>query len=244
MSASNIVAGRKCIIPARGGSKRIPRKNIRPLAGRPLITWTISTAFACGLFDEVMVSTDDEEIADIAREAGATIPFVRSHVTAGDMATTSDVIREVIASYEARGDALAEYMCCLYPASALLTAEKLRSAFNTLSADASLDCCFSVMSYGHPIERAFRVKDGIVEALFPETQNARTQDLEPKFHDAGQFYWFRTQSFKRCGCMVGPRSAPLVLSHGEAVDLDTEDDWRVLEKLIAGGAGGSRFHES
>ena len=221
-----------CIIPARGGSKRIPRKNVRSLHGRPLVAWTIAVAQRSGLFDEIMVSTDDYEIAAHALAAGAAVPFLRSAQLSDDHAPTAAVMREVLDAYAASGEDAFTTVCCLYATSALLQPERLREGLRRLADDPSLDSVLSVQAYGHPIERAYRLRDGLIAPADPAKQLVRTQDFEPAFHDAGQFYFFRANGLRARGWMVGPRSAPVMLSAWEAIDLDTEADWQLLECLM------------
>ncbi|WP_396223012.1 pseudaminic acid cytidylyltransferase [Gemmatimonas sp.] len=220
-----------CIIPARGGSKRIPRKNIRPLAGRPLIAHAIERARACGEFEVVMVSTDDAEIAAVARQAGAEVPFLRSASLADDHASTQAVIADVLEQYRLRGRTFA-LACCLYPAAVLLADSRLSEARTCLD-DESCDGVLTLMPFEHPIERAFRLQDGCAVMVDESTRLVRTQDFAPSYHDAGQFYWFRPARFLATGKLVGARSAAVVLSRDEAVDLDTESDWRRLEWLAS-----------
>lgn len=220
-----------CILPARGGSKRIPRKNVRLLAGRPLLTWPLEQAQLSGVFSEIMVSTDDTEIARIAVEAGAKVPFIRSAETSHDHATTTAVIDEVLAYYSERGECF-DLICCLYPTAALVRAEHLRAGYELLAGDAQLDSCLSVQAYGHPIERALRVNAGRVVPVDPTALGRRTQDLAPAFHDAGQFYWCRPEALAANRRLLGKACAPVQLSAWEAVDLDTERDWAWLERLL------------
>lgn len=224
------------IIPARGGSKRIPRKNVRPLHGQPLLAWTVATARACGLFDEVMVSTDDEEIADVARAAGAVVPFLRSADTANDHATTTAVMHEVLSAYAAVGQAPA-LACCLYPAAVLLTPAHLQAGHALLTKDATVDGVMMVQRYRHPIERALHITaDGTLRRVREAHAATRTQDLPESWHDAGQCYWFRPSVLAQTGQLLGTRMAPVVLAPWEAVDLDDEADWALLERLTAGSA--------
>jgi N-acylneuraminate cytidylyltransferase len=230
MSGRNVMRA-LCIIPARGGSRRIPRKNIRPLRGRPLLGWVIETAQAAGVFCEIMVSTDDAEIAGIAREYGAAVPFPRSLATATDRATTTEVLIEVLANYESAGHGSFALVCCLYPTAALLQPEQLRLGFEKLNHEVALDSVMAVQAYRHPIERAYREHDGLVRQTDPALHDVRTQDLVPAFHDAGQFYWFRPERLATTGEILGERCAPIVLAQWEAVDLDNEADWALLERL-------------
>ena len=222
-----------CIIPARGGSKRIPRKNVRPLLGRPLITWPISTAKASGLFDEIMVSTDDDEIAAIARSAGAAVPFMRSAGTSHDHASTTAVIQEVLANYQKIQSLPFTTICCVYPTAALLEPAHLSAGYSLLTGSNTFDSAMSVQRYRHPIERAYHLTDGKIQPVDIEKLNVRTQDLTPAFHDAGQFYWFRPKSFAENGRLLGKSCAPVFLETWQAVDLDTEDDWNLLERLAS-----------
>lgn len=221
-----------CIIPARGGSKRIPSKNVRPLRGKPIIAYPIAAALASGSFDKVMVSTDDAEIAKIAMEYGAQVPFLRSPATSDDHSPTAAVVREVLADYAELGQRDFEAVCCLYPTAALVGPHKLCEGLQQLVADQSLDTTMSVQTYSHPIERAFRLRDGLLTPVDPATQQIRTQDLLPAYHDAGQFYFFRTGPFLVRGCMVGPSCAPITLAAWEAADVDHESDWQWLERLM------------
>lgn len=216
-----------CIIPARGGSKRIPRKNIKPFMGKPIIAYSIEAALASGLFDEVMVSTDDEEMARVARQHGAKVPFMRSSETANDYATTVDVLTEVISTYEQRGCSF-DTICCLYATAPFVTAERLREASAQLSD--TIDACFTMVEYSYPIQRSLRVnKEGLVEMTYPEHLKSRSQDLEIIYHDAGQFYFVKTDALLTEKTVWCKRTAPLVLPELEVQDLDTETDWQLAE---------------
>ena len=215
------------IIPARGGSKRIPRKNSRPFLGKPIIAYPIQAARQSGLFDEVMVSTDDADIADIARQHGASIPFPRRAETADDFATTADVLREVLVRYEQQGQVF-DYACCLYPTAPFVTSELLRQAFSMLTGG-RFDTVYPVQSFSFPIQRAVRLVDGRVRWLHPEHALTRSQDLEPAYHDAGQFYFFDAATFQRSHRLITDNSGGLVISEMAAHDIDTEEDWRVAE---------------
>ena len=216
-----------CIIPARGGSKRIPRKNIKPFMGKPIIAYSIEAALASGLFDEVMVSTDDEEMARVARQYGAKVPFMRSSETANDYATTVDVLTEVIRTYEQRGCSF-DTICCLYATAPFVTAERLREASAQLSD--TIDACFTMVEYSYPIQRSLRVnKEGLVEMTYPEHLKSRSQDLEIIYHDAGQFYFVKTDALLTEKTVWCKRTAPLVLPELEVQDLDTETDWQLAE---------------
>lgn len=215
------------IIPARGGSKRIPRKNIRPFLGKPIVAYVINAGLQSGLFSDVMVSTDDAEIADVARQYGASVPFLRGAQTAGDLATTADVLREVLGQYEQRGQVF-DYACCLYPTAPFVTPDLLRLAFSTLT-DHPFDTVYPVQRFSFPVQRAVRLVDGRVDWLQPEHALTRSQDLEPAYHDAGQFYFFDVTAFQRNHRLITDNSGGVVIAEMDAHDIDTEEDWRVAE---------------
>jgi N-acylneuraminate cytidylyltransferase len=217
------------IIPARGGSKRIPRKNIRPFQGQPIISHVIRTARECGVFTEVMVSTEDEEIAGIARNYGASIPFMRSAATAGDKATTVDVLREVIAGYGEAGRTF-DALCCIYPTAVLTRAATLQSGWELLQKNTDAECVLGVVPFDHHAQRALVVRNGHLQMLQPEHAHTRTQDLETTYHDAGQWYWLRTAALRDPDFRIlGPTAVPVVLDALEAQDIDTEKDWALAE---------------
>ena len=215
------------MITARGGSKRIPRKNIKEFNGKPIIAYSIEAALSSGVFDEVMVSTDDEEIADIAKKHGAKVPFLRSEKTSNDYATTVDVIEEVLEEYKKRGQEF-YYFACIYPTAPFITAEKLKSATEQLVSSGA-DALIPVVRFSYPPQRAMVVRDERLIFREPENLSKRSQDLEPYFHDAGQFYILRTESFlKNHALMVGD-IIPLELSELEVQDIDNETDWKIAE---------------
>jgi len=216
------------IIPARGGSKRIPRKNIRLFAGRPIIEYPIKAALAAGCFEEVMVSTDDAEIAEVAKRAGASVPFLRSARNSDDHATTASVLIEVVGKYRELGRAL-DLGCCIYPFAALVTPERLREGLQILNAHPDLNGAVPVLRFGYPIQRALRIKDNLLDMIDQRHQNTMSQDLEPAYHDAGQYYWFRVNALIQARTLLGPKVAPIRLGEMEAQDIDNEDDWRLAE---------------
>lgn len=213
------------MITARGGSKRIPRKNIRPFLGKPMICYSIEAALASGAFSEVMVSTDDPEIAQIARETGAAVPFLRSEENAGDFASTDDVIREVLLAYEARGIHFDRF-CCIYPTAPFITAQKLKAAMDLLETEESV---MPVTAFSFPPQRGLAIRDGKLVRLFPEYQYTRSQDLEKQYHDCGQFYACRTDVFLKAGTTDVPGQVPLILPELEVQDIDTPEDWAIAE---------------
>ena len=215
------------LITARGGSKRIPRKNIKDFNGKPIIAYSIEAALDSGVFDEVMVSTDDEEIAEISRSYGAQVPFLRSEKTSNDFATTSDVINEVISEYEKRGQKF-DIITCIYPTAPFITSEKLKKAVEDLeSSDA--DSLIPVVRFSYPPQRAMEIQDGRLVFRQPENLTARSQDLTPHYHDAGQFYVTRTESFLRTNSLLMGSIIPLELSELEVQDIDNEVDWKLAE---------------
>ncbi len=215
------------MITARGGSKRIPRKNIKEFNGKPIMAYSIEAAIRSGAFDEVMVSTDDQEIAEIARKYGASVPFMRSEKTANDFATTVDVIDEVISEYHNRGKDF-DVFACIYPTAPFITADKLKEAVEKLSSS-DADSLIPVVRFSYPPQRAMEIRDGRLVFRQPENLSKRSQDLEPHYHDAGQFYVVKTESFlKNKGIMVG-QILPMELSELEVQDIDNEVDWKLAE---------------
>lgn len=215
------------IITARGGSKRIPRKNIRDFCGKPIIAYSIEVALKSGCFDEVMVSTDDKEIAQIALKYGASVPFMRSAKTSDDFATTANVIYEVLNQYQ-QGGKYFEYVCCIYPTAPLITSENLQSAFNQM-AHHQVDTVFPIVRFPFSIQRALRFGNEKVEFVQPEHALTRSQDLEPAYHDAGQFYWLDVKAFMQNQSLVSKKSGAIVLPEWQVQDIDNVDDWILAE---------------
>jgi len=215
------------IIPARGGSKRIPRKNIKPFLGIPIIKYSIEAALNANCFDEVMVSTDDKEIAEIAISSGAKVPFSRSEATSSDYAMTAEVLKEVILEYKNRGIAF-EYLCCLYPTAPFVTPEKLNKAMKMLI-DTGTDCVLPITIFSYPIQRALKIENGLLKMIWPENYNARSQDLMPAYHDCGQFYCMRTESFLRQKKLFAEYTIAMIIPESEVQDIDTEEDWKIAE---------------
>ncbi len=221
------------IITARGGSKRIPRKNIKDFCGKPIIAYPIAAAKESDLFDEVMVSTDDEEIASVARKYGANVPFMRSAVTSDDYATTADVLQEVLLEYEKRSCTF-QVMCCLYPTSPFVTAERLKEAYH-LFEENHAEVVVPVVKFSYPPQRGFRFQDGVLSYAQPQYILARSQDLEPMYHDAGQFYFYDVNAY-RIGIQKDSvkgvytlRAVPLFLDEMEVQDIDNLMDWKLAE---------------
>ena len=220
------------VIPARGGSKRIPRKNIRPFCGKPMIAWSIEAARESGCFDRIIVSTDDAEIAEVARQYGAETPFVRPPELASDYAGTIPVIRHAVEWCSAHAHA-AEVVCCLYATAPFVTAVDLQRGLTVLT-ETDCDYAFSVTSYAFPIQRAIRITPaGRVEMFQPECFNTRSQDLEEAFHDAGQFYWGRAAAWLAERPIFTPEAAPVILPRHRVQDIDTQEDWERAQLMFA-----------
>ena len=216
------------IIPARGGSKRIERKNIRPFAGVPVIAYSIRAALDSGCFDEVMVSTDDAEIARVARKYGANVPFMRSSRTADDYATTADVIREVLDCYRENGKNF-DILACIYATAPFVTASRIAEAWRMI-ATGRASAAFTCVEYSYPVQRSLEITgSGHVKMKFPEFANARSQDLPKSYHDAGQFYFSTVKAFEESGSLWGPDTLPIILPETEVQDLDTITDWELAE---------------
>jgi len=196
--------------------------------GRPIISYSIAAAVRSGLFGEVMVSTDSEEVAAIAKEQGADVPFMRSEKNSSDTALTADVWREVVDEYEKRGHFF-DTILSIYPTAALVTSDRLKEAVQVLESDPELDGVIPLLEFESPIQRAMHLKEGGVNYLWPEHNATRTQDLEPCYFDAGQYYLFRVAALKRCRSLRETRRAGVVLSTFDAQDIDTEEGWRLAE---------------
>jgi len=212
------------IIPARGGSKRIPRKNIKDFYGKPMIGWSIEIAIKSGLFDSVIVSTDDSEIADISKRFGAEVPFVRPDELSNDYIGTTEVIVHAIEWLLSKGLAL-DSICCIYPTAPFIQIDDLQRGFKEIN---SSDCsyAFAVTDYSSPIFRSFQIKTGgEVEMFFPEYFNLRSQDIPNAFHDAGQFYWGRPNAWLDRRPIFNSNSKAIIIPRWRVQDIDTEDDW-------------------
>ena len=218
---------RLAIIPARSGSRRIPGKNVREFDGKPIIAYSIQAARDSMLFDEVMVSTDDQEIADLAMQLGASVPFLRSHKNAGDLSTTTDVLVEVVDMYRQRGRVF-DTACCIYATAPFTTANLLRECCEKLVSGA-FDTVFPVVEFEYPIQRSLQLIDGRATMVWPQYESARSQDLAPRYHDSGMFYWFRPDRLGDGRGLLNANSGAVVVSGLECHDIDREDDWCVAE---------------
>ncbi len=217
------------IIPARGGSKRIPRKNIKPFAGKPMLAHAISAASSSGLFRHIVVSTDDEEIAAIAQEWGAETPFVRPAELANDHTATVPVIAHAIEACHALGWEF-EHVCCIYPGVPFIQIEDLKGSLSLLMQGGS-DYCFPVTEFPSAIQRALkRLADGKMQPFYPQFETTRTQDLEPAYHDAGQFYWGKPETWLR-NPRIHSGGIGYVIPNWRVVDIDTPEDWLRAEVM-------------
>lgn len=219
---------RLAVIPARGGSKRIPRKNIREFCGKPMIAWSIEAALQSGCFDRVLVSTDDLEIAQIAVAYGAEAPFVRPAELSDDYVGTIPVIAHAINWQKQNGEPAAD-VCCIYATAPFIRITDLRAGYEQLQ-EPGCDYAFTVTSFEFPIQRAFRITpQGRVEMFDTEQAEKRSQDLEEAYHDAGQFYWGRAQAWLEHRQIFSRQSVPVILPHYQVQDIDTLDDWLSAE---------------
>ena len=213
-----------CIIPARGGSKRIPRKNVKPFLGKPMLAYSIEAALDTGLFNEVMVSTDDEEIAEVARQYGANVPFMRSTETSNDYATTADVLHEVIDKYKNLGEDFDNF-CCIYATAPMIQSKDIISAFNRLQST-DFTMVYPVVQFSYPIWRCLDLaEDGSMKRHWPEFENSRSQDLPKEYHDTGTFYWYKTKEWLTGNIKVGG----IEVDETTIQDIDTETDWKIAE---------------
>ena len=215
------------IITARGGSKRIPRKNIRDFCGNPIISYAIDAAINSNIFAEVMVSTDDNEIAKIALENGAQVPFYRSSRNSDDYSTTADVLIEVLSEYEKKGLKF-DYLCCIYPTAPFVTSEKLKLALKKMINEKA-EAIIPVVKFSYPPQRAFIIKDDKLIYKYPENVFKRSQDLESLYHDAGQFYFIKVETFMKNKTLVCKNTIPLIVDELSVQDIDTEEDWKMAE---------------
>ena len=226
--ASDAVA----VIPARGGSKRIPRKNIKMFHGRSILSWSIEAALSSKCFGQVIVSTDDEEIAEVARTCGATVPFTRPAELSGDHVATIPVVAHAL-NWLRQNGCVPEFVCCIYATAPFLTAEDIRNGFDLIKTTGG-DYVFPVTTFDFPIQRAVRIKEtGQVEMFQPEHFNTRSQDLEEAYHDAGKFYWGKAAAWIDGTPFFSPNAWPLKIPKSRAQDIDTEEDWAIVERLFA-----------
>ena len=221
---------RLCIIPARGGSKRIPRKNIKEFCGQAMIGYSIEAAITSQCFDKVIVSTDDQEIAEVAKSFGAEVPFIRPDELANDHAATIPVVKHTIEWFDEQGQSPTD-VCCLYATAPFIQSQTISKAFQQLQ-ESEADYCFSVTSFAFPIQRSIRItQDNKVDMFYPENFNVRSQDLEEAYHDAGQFYWGKAQAFKDELPIFSETASPYILPRYLVQDIDTMEDWIRAEAM-------------
>jgi N-acylneuraminate cytidylyltransferase len=218
---------RIAIITARGGSKRILKKNIKDFCGKPIMAYSIEAAKATGIFDTIMVSTDSGEIAAVALEYGAEVPFMRSAETSNDYAVTADVLREVILKYQDCG-MVYDQIFCLYPTAPFVTTEKLIKSAKILDTD-DYGSVFPVVKFGFPPQRGVVIKNGYLKISNPEDWNTRSQDLTPIYHDCGAFYAIKTKAFLEANKLITENTYPLICNENEVQDIDTLEDWELAE---------------
>lgn len=215
------------IITARAGSKRIPKKNIKEFCGKPIIAYGIEAAIESDIFDEIMVSTDSKEIAKVAEQYGAKVPFMRRERTSNDFATTADVLTEVLEDYKTLGRQY-DYFACIYPTAPFITAFKLTDAMNSLKKQGA-EAIISVVRYSFPPQRGFIIKDGFMQYQYPQFERTRSQDLESIYHDCGQFYICSCKAFMKNYTLVQKKTIPYIIDEEEAQDIDTMSDWHAAE---------------
>ena len=227
----NIIA----IITARGGSKRIPKKNIKEFFGKPMLSYAINACKDSDVFSEIMVSTDSDEIAEVAKKNGAHIPFMRSQKTADDFATTFDVLEEVISNYKKEGQDF-DHVCCIYPCVPFLSGQTLQNAYNQLI-ESENDALQPVCKFSVPIEWAMKIENGILVPNDRKAQLIRSQDLTPKYFDVGMFYMIKTAVLLKEKSLTPPKTMAYIMDEREVQDIDTADDWKIAEmkyKLVKG----------
>lgn len=227
------------VIPARGGSKRIPRKNIRPFEGKPIIAYSIEAALATGLFDRIIVSTDDAEIAQVAEAHGAEVPFFRPVKIADDMTGTAPVVKHAVEQLQIQGGDIA-FACCIYATAPFVQPGDLIAGYNALTAAPHKAFAFSVTSFAFPVQRALAIRDGGLAPIHPEYSEARSQDLEEAYHDAGQFYWGRSKDWLVETPLFSHASIPIVLPRHRVQDIDTLEDWTRAEHMFRALGGTSQ----
>ena len=223
------------IITARGGSKRIPGKNIRDFYGKPVIAYSIQAALESNCFDKIMCSTDDVKIAKIAQKYGAEVPFFRSPETSTDYATTADVWQEVISEYAKRGEFF-DCFCCIYPVAPFISGKQLKAGLNIMLNE-NANGAMPVVQYSYPTQRALKISSQKLSMFYPDFLTARSQDLEKSYHDAGQFYWYKTEAFHKNPNIMQLSPVAIILPENEVQDIDTEEDWQIAElkyKILQG----------
>lgn len=220
-----------CVIPARGGSKRIPKKNIKIFCGKPIIAWSIELSIASKCFDKIIVSTDDLEIADTAKKYGAEVPFLRSKVLSDDYVGTVPVISDAV-KWQTDHFEKPHYVCCVYATAPFIQLGILKDALKILK-DSNFEYTFPATNYAYPIQRSFRIKNNQrLEMFYPKHYNSRSQDLEEAFHDAGQFYWGSADAWLDNKPIISENSKAILVPRNKVVDIDTSEDWQIAERMF------------
>jgi len=220
-----------CVIPARGGSKRIKKKNIKNFCGKPIIGWSIEIALASKCFDKIIVSTDDKEIADLAKSYGAEVPFLRPKTLSDDYTETVNVISHAI-KWQIENHKKPDYVCCIYATAPFIQLNDLHKGIEILESS-NCEYVFSATNYAYPIQRSFKInKNKKLEMFFPKYLNFRSQDLERAFHDAGQFYWGLTNSWLENKPIINENAIPILIPQDRVLDIDTIEDWQMAEKMF------------
>jgi len=212
------------IIPARGGSKRIPRKNVKSFLGKPIIQYSIETAINSKCFDHILVSTDDPEISKLSKQLGAEVPFLRSKKNSSDSAMLDHVVEEVLTKL----DKQFSFLCCILPTAPFITDTVIKETREMISSN-SVDTVVPVVKFSFPIQRAFHIRNNLLEMIHPENYHVRSQDLEPTYHDSGQFYWKSTKHFNKSKSLFSGKIKPYFLNEMVAQDIDTLEDWEIAE---------------
>jgi N-acylneuraminate cytidylyltransferase len=219
------------VIPARGGSKRIPRKNIKDFCGKPMIIWSIEAAKSSGLFDQIIVSTDDQEIAELAKDYGASVPFVRPLELSDDYTGTGDVVKHTV-EWVIKNLGKPEYVCTIYATAPFIKPTDIVKGLKLLQEN-NCQIAFTVTSFPFPIQRAIKItSNGLVQMFQPEYYMTRSQDLESSYHDAGQFYWSVTDAVLNNTPAFSEASIPIILPRHQVQDIDTEEDWQRAEFMF------------
>ncbi len=227
MKREKIILESLAVITARGGSKRIPQKNIKDFCGKPIIAYSIEAALASGIFNEVMVSTDDDKIKEVAVKYGAKVPFMRSEATSNDYAATHEVLLEVLSEYKKMGIYFKK-ICCIYPTAPFINAEKLRSA-DEIMKKMDVDLVYPIVAYSFPPQRAVKIENNHAKFLHPENIFTRTQDLEKIYHDCGQFYYLNVDVFENERKLILDNNTPIIFDEMEVQDIDNYEDWELAE---------------
>jgi pseudaminic acid cytidylyltransferase len=220
-----------CIIPARSGSKRIPKKNIKSFFGKPIIAWSIKIAIESKCFDKIIVSTDDNKIANIAKRYGAEVPFMRPKKLSGDFTETVPVISHAI-KWQIKNDQKPDYVCCIYATAPFIELSNLKNCLEILK-NSDSDYVFPATNFAYPIQRSFKIQNNKrLKMFYPKYRKSRSQDLEEAYHDVGQFYWGSSDAWLKNKEIISKNSTPILVPRARAIDIDTIEDWEIAEKMF------------